>query len=343
MAGPVFLVLDGLPPESATPDVMPALCAWCEDSATVPHTVPAVLPATTYPNHATFVTGVEPAVHGIVGNHVRGDDRRFHPAREIGPAVPTIFDDLAAAGRSSTVVVSDQDLVGVMGARAASSHWPPDGAVPEGAATDAHGYLDDDVTLPHVLDAISGDADLVFAHLNAPDTAGHVDGPGSAEAVYRATDARVGVIRAHVEATRPDALVMIVSDHAMEAITDPAPVDLTPVLLGTRLAWCPEGSAALVYGDDADVLARLGAHPGVGGVQPLAPGVHLVWGDEGRWICVEGIEGEPGTHGSPRSARQLAAVVGRAPAVAALDGRIAAGGFDATSWRGELARALGIA
>jgi len=191
----VFLVLDGLPVEAVGRDVTPVLHEWCRASGTTPRSVPAVLPAATYPNHATFVTGVAPTEHGIVGNHVLGDRGRFVPARDVGPSVPTIFDVLAAAGRTSTVVVGDQDLIGVMGARRAGTHWPPDGVVPAGAATDAHGYLHDDVTLPVLLDALAGDADLVFGHLNAPDTAGHVHGPAGAHDVYRATDARLAPIR----------------------------------------------------------------------------------------------------------------------------------------------------
>jgi len=338
----VFVVLDGLPPDVAGPEITPVLHDWCFASGTSPHSIPAVLPASTYPNHATFVTGVLPSLHGIVGNHVRGADGRFRPARKIGPSVPTIFDATASAGLTTAVVVGDQDLVGVMGARSATTHWPPDGIVPEGAATDAHGYLDDEVTLPRVLDALSGDADLVVAHLNAPDTAGHVHGPEQARGVYRATDARLAPVRDAIEARRDDTVVAIVSDHAMEPITEREPLDLSDALEGSGLTWFPEGSAALVYGEHVDAAAVLVGTPGVAGVEPLAPDLHLVWGDEGRWLCFAGVPGEPGMHGSPRTARQLAAVVGTHPAVRELDERIAAPGFDATSWYGEIAALLGI-
>lgn len=337
-----FLVLDGLTPEVVGPDVTPVLSGWCDQSGTRPRTVPAVLPASTYPNHATFVTGAQPPVHGIVGNHVRCDDGRFRAAHKIGPLVPTIFDAVAAAGLESSVVVGDQDLIGVMGARAASSHWPPDGAVPDGAATDAHGYLDDDVTLPVLVDALRGDAELVVGHLNAPDTAGHVHGPADARDVYRATDPRLDPIREAIDGRRDDTVTIIVSDHAMEPVTEPEPVDLTAALDGTGLTWLPEGTAALVYGEHADVAGLLGTTAGVAGVKTLAPELHLAWADEGRWLCFAGVPGEPGMHGSPRTARQLAAVVGTHPAVQELDGRIAAEGFDATSWYGELCGLLGI-
>ena len=163
----VFLVLDGMPAPSSADDVTPVLDAWCDASGTTAHTIPSVLPATTYPNHATFVTGVAPAEHGIVGNHVLCDDGRFRPARKLGPAVPTIFDAAAVAGVTTALVVGDQELVGVMGGTSAGSHWPPGGLVPTGASTDEHGYVHDDETLPVLLDAIASDIDLVVAQLNA--------------------------------------------------------------------------------------------------------------------------------------------------------------------------------
>ncbi len=339
----VFLVLDGLPVELVGPEITPALLAWCADSGTAPRSVPAVLPAATYPNHATFVTGVAPIAHGIVGNHVLDASGRFVPASSVGPGVPTVFDAVAEAGLRSAVVVGDQELIGVMGGRRATTHWPPDGVVPGDAATDAHGYLDDDVTEPVLLAALAGDADLVFGHLNAPDTAGHVDGPGAAHDTYRATDARLRTIRDTIAPRAHETLVIVVSDHSMEPVTDPSPLDLSPALEGTSLAWMPEGSAGVVYGTHPDVAGLVSTIPGVAGVQALAPDRHLVWGDDGRWCCFTGIDGERGMHGSPRSARQLAASVGSHPAARALDERIAAGPFDAASWHDVILAHLGIA
>jgi predicted AlkP superfamily pyrophosphatase or phosphodiesterase len=338
----VFLVLDGMPAPAVAANMTPVLDAWCAASGTTPHSVPSVLPASTYPNHATFVTGVAPSAHGIVGNHVLDADGRFRAAREIGPAVPTIFDAANAAGRTSALVVGDQELVGVMGGTRASSHWPPNGAVPNGASIDDHGYLDDDETLPVLLAAIASDVDLVVGHLNAPDTAGHVHGPTSetARSTYLATDARLEAVRATVEARPDQSVVVVVSDHATEAIDVDEPIDLSAALEGTGLTWFPEGSAALVYGDRPDIDAVLGDIAEVEGSAEVAPGVRVVWGAPGRWMCFAGVGAEPGMHGSPRTAVQLAAVVGTHAAVREIDGRVGTAGFDATSWAGELSRLL---
>jgi len=340
----VFLSLDGMPAPDVRDDVTPVLDDWCAASGTAPHTVAGVLPATTYPNHATFVTGVAPGEHGIVGNHVLCADGRFRRACRIGPGVPTIFERVRAVGLTSALVVGDQDLVGVMGGARAGSHWPPDGKVPEAAATDSHGYLHDDETLPVLLEAIRSDVDLVVGQLNAPDTAGHVYGPGSdeARAVYLGTDARLDAVRDAVDARGGDTVVMIVSDHAVEAVGVAAPIDLTAALEGTASTWFPEGSAALVYGEHTDLGDLLGRVPELAGSATVAPGVHVVWGEPGRWLCFDGIDAEPGMHGSPRTAVQLAVVVGAHPGTRDLDARIQRVGFDATSWAGEMARLLGL-
>ena len=57
--------------------------------------------ALTYPNHATFVTGVAPGVHGLwsslIPSPVDGPPSAGTPpplvdAWEVGPAVPTLFE-----------------------------------------------------------------------------------------------------------------------------------------------------------------------------------------------------------------------------------------------------------
>lgn len=337
-------MLDGFPPALVGPDLTPTLVDWTNASGTVPRTIDAVLPASTYANHATFATGVEPVRHGIVGNHVRGEDGRFRPAAQLGPSVPTLFDAATAADVRSALVVGDQELVGVMGGRGASEHWPNDGVVPEGAALDAHGYLDDTVTLPQLLAALAGDAALVVGHLNSPDTAGHVHGPDArgARDVYHAVDTSLAQIRAAIEPRIDETVTIVVSDHSMEPVTIDEPVDLTDALDGTALSWFPEGTAALVYGEHPDGDRVLGNAPGVAGWQQLAPGLRIAWAEPGRWMCFHGIDSEPGMHGSPRTASQLAAVLGTHPAVKEIDARLVGSGFDARMWAPTIAELLAL-
>jgi len=340
----VFLVLDGLPPAVIDAALTPTLLDWVAASGTAPRTVQAVLPASTYPNHATFATGVAPARHGIVGNWVRNASGQFRPAAELGPAVPTIFDAAATADIESALVVGDQELVGVMGGRAASTHWPPDGVVPDGASLDAHGYLDDTVTLPQLAEGLGGAAQLFVGHLNSPDTAGHVHGPEAASArdVYHAVDGALAQVREAIAPRADDTVTIIVSDHSMEPVTIDEPVDLSGALDGTGLEWFPEGTAALVYGDHPDADRVLTDAEGVLGIDRIAPDLRVVWAEPGRWMCFHGVDSEPGMHGSPRTAPQLAAVVGTHPAVQELDERVQLPDFDARSWAPAIADLLGL-
>ncbi|HEU5306942.1 MAG TPA: alkaline phosphatase family protein, partial [Acidimicrobiia bacterium] len=120
----VFTVLDALPARHVGERCTPVLTSLAREAGREPGRARGVMTAATYPNHATFATGAGPEAHGIGTNYVPHTGG-FTPAWELGPAVPTVFDACRAAGRSSAAVVGDQCLIGVMGARAADAHWPP--------------------------------------------------------------------------------------------------------------------------------------------------------------------------------------------------------------------------
>jgi predicted AlkP superfamily pyrophosphatase or phosphodiesterase len=69
---------------------------WAESSETI-------FPSVTHPSHTTLITGVEPRVHGVIGNRLRNrlTGERFHvtnrPRRQ-SVRVPTLFDAVKAAG-----------------------------------------------------------------------------------------------------------------------------------------------------------------------------------------------------------------------------------------------------
>ena len=185
----------------------------------------SVMTSATYPNHATFATGAAPRDHGIVTNWIP-QPGRVVPSWELGPRVPTLFDACRAAGRRSAAVFSDQCLVGVMGASAADSHWPPDGVPPSDAVLDAHGYVEDSHTLDALGAALDAAPDLVVSQLNGPDTAAHVFGPDSeaAFASYRAADALLADVRDHL--SWDDTVWILVSDHDQETVDVREPIDL---------------------------------------------------------------------------------------------------------------------
>jgi hypothetical protein len=305
--------------------------------------------AATYPNHATFATGATPVDHGIGTNYVPHTGG-FTPAWELGPAVPTLFDACRAAGRSSAAVVGDQCLIGVMGARQADGHWPPNGEVPADARRDAHDYIDDADTVVELLAAVDARPDLLVSQLNAPDTAAHVHGPDSndALAVYRDTDTRLAVIRDHLD--WDDTVWIVVSDHDQETVVDREPIDLRPAFAsrGADLFALPEGSATVVCGDGAvDAIGWLPEVDGVEGTAPFPladPGLEacLAWCVPGRTFGFAELATEPGTHGSPRTRTQVAVVTGGHPAAPALARAAASRPVDATDWAPTIAALLDL-
>lgn len=345
----VFTVLDALPARHVGELHTPVLVSLAREVGGAPGQARAVMTAATYPNHASFATGAGPREHGIGTNFVPHTGG-FTPAWELGPAVPTVFDACRDAGRTSRAVVGDQCLIGVMGARSADAHWPPDGEIPSDARRDAHGYIDDADTIVELLRAVDDRPDLVVAQLNAPDTAAHVHGPDSeaALAVYRETDTRLAEIRDHLD--WDDTVWIVVSDHDQETVVDREPVDLRPVFAqrGLDLFGLPEGSASVVCGAGAVDAARwLSEVEGVEGTAPFQladAGLEacLAWCVPGRTFGFTEMATEPGTHGSPRTRTQVAVVTGGHPAAARLARTVASATIDATDWAPTIAALLDL-
>ena len=236
MARVVFLIIDALPPRHVSDEITPTLAGLANQGGS--SIGRAVMTSATYPNHATFATGVDPMVHRLLANWVVVDGVP-RSANEVGPAVPTIFDACRSAGRSSAAIFGDQHLVGVMGARAADEHWPVDGVLAEEVARDGHGYAADHEVMPRLLHVLEGDRpELVVGHLNEPDTAAHMFGPDSDGAIasYRSADAAVATIVEALCPTWDDTALIVVSDHDQENVRGDGVIDLYPPRRGNRSA-----------------------------------------------------------------------------------------------------------
>jgi hypothetical protein len=344
----VFLIIDALPPRHVSKAVTPTLARLSEEGGS--SLGRAVMTSATYPNHATFATGVEPLAHGILANWIVHEGKPT-PTQLVGPAVPTIFDACAGAGRSSAAVMGDQNLIGVMGADKADHHWPPDGVLADEVDRDGHGYAANHEVVPRILDVLDGDRpDLFVAHINEPDTAAHIYGPDSPDALdsYRDADACVARI---IEAMRPtwsDDVLIVVSDHDQETVRAEGRIDLYPAVAATGLPLMPipEGSAAIVWGDDESNGAWLDGIAGVSDHTELSPGVRLVGCSPGHWFCPPAgfSDGppEPGTHGGVRTRNQVAVVAGGHPDAVALARSLnARSQIDATEWAGIVVGLLG--
>jgi arylsulfatase A-like enzyme len=296
----------------------------------------------TYANHAALITGVDPTTTGIHGNQTWIDGRGWVPAPAKGPLATTLFDRVAAAGGRSVMIAGDQKLVAQMGGERADRVWPPGGRLPEGTDRCLFGYASDAA----VLDALAScdlDADLAVIHLNEPDTTSHLHGPDSPEAIeqYRTTDAAYGKVIDQLAEGWDDTIVLTLSDHDQEPITDFTPVELRTALDGVGgVDVTEEGTAALLHISpdtalpdrpddhrhgapeidlpaDAQLREMIRAVPGVEAAIPLAPDVWMAWTEPGRVFGTTPIPIH-GQHGSPRCRTQMAIVSGGHERVASL-------------------------
>jgi hypothetical protein len=339
----LFLVLDGVSPRHVDPAVMPTLYDLASTGGWWPEGAVGVMPTSTYPNHATFVTGVTPDRHGIVANEIPTAAGPV-PSWERGPRSATLFDAVGAAGRRSAAVFGDHHLVGVTGAARADSMWPDGGFTPD-VDLDVLGYAKDRETTARVLEAIDRGADLIVVQLNETDTAAHIFGPDAPEALdrYGRADARLGAILDRLRSEWDQWVVIVVSDHSQESVTDPVPIDL-------RLAAGPRGLAGVVVDDGAvavvaGAMATPGAWmeevPGVEGTMRIDDHTVLAWSSPGRWFSSVAWPVH-GVHGSPRTAPQVAVVGGGHPGAADLVAGFGADRPRSTAWAPAIAGLLGI-
>jgi predicted AlkP superfamily pyrophosphatase or phosphodiesterase len=259
--------------------------------------VTSVLPPLTYPAHATLVTGVAPARHGILAN------RPFRPGRGEGESwywyaedirVPTLWDAAREAGLSSAAV----DWPVTVGARLTwnvAQFWARDdrddsrlrralatpglieelestlGPYPSGYAYGVEEDRRRTGCSAHILRTRR--PRLHLAYLSGLDEVQHRQGPESAAArdALEAIDAMVGELRrAAEEAGGGAAHVAIVSDHGFATTT--RELDLPEALrraglapparcaaTGCASAWTAGGTAAVMLekGSDPETPARL--------------------------------------------------------------------------------------
>ena len=193
-----MVVIDAMPHRHVGPTSTPNLWRQAAGGGRAPMGALSLPVSVTYSNHAAFVTGADPIVTGVHGNHTWSADG-WMPSPKSGPGATTLFERVGAAGGRSAIVAGDQKLIGQMGGTQADAVWPPDGRLPEGTERCAFGYASDAA----VLSALGGmdlDVDFAVIHLNEPDTTSHLHGPDSPEAIeqYRATDATYGEVIAHL-------------------------------------------------------------------------------------------------------------------------------------------------
>jgi hypothetical protein len=258
---------------------------------------------------------------------------------------PTLFDAARAAALRTRAVVGDQQLVHVLRlAGGVGEVWPGPGDL-SGLARCEHGYLRDTETLPRLIDAMASGADFVFGQLNECDTAGHVYGPDSEPAArrYRAADAAVGELAAAAADDWGETLVVVVSDHDMEPVTEAPPIDPELALPDLVEAVLSDGGAAWLWpkGDAEAARRAVAALPGIETCELFGDGLLLAVATPGGRFPGSHWPGG-GYHGGAGTTATLAVVGGGHPAAAELGRWIAGEPPPLGSWAPAIASVLGL-
>ena len=304
----VFVIIDALPNRLVSKEWTPNLWKLAEEGGWNSEGGRAVLSTATYPNHATFATGRLPDSHGIFVNKV-WDGNQFTIASSIGPKGDTIFLATNRSNMSSSAVVGDHHLIGVMGGDSADSFWPPEGKRAN-VDLDEFRYASNSAVLDAVdaIDAVSADFSLI--HFNDPDTACHIYGPDAEETKLRVkeTDDALGKLIDRLRPNWDETVVIVVSDHDQEFVVEYG-FDLAESLSDRGLPGLVEyeGTAAVIH-NGPGLGALLQIHE-IEGAISLDDEHDLVWGRKGH-VLGPWLDGLFGSHGSPRCDTQVSVVGG---------------------------------
>ena len=333
----VLLGLDGFPHRAIRPDLTPRMWRLAQKGGRAPEGGVTSLPSSTDPGFCSLLTGQLPLKHGVRTTAWRFADLPDWAGNRT-PSLPTIFELLAASGIRTAAVMGDDR--GLLCTAAASVRWPPSDAIPEGVPLDAHGYPANSAVRLQILQVVEDRTiPFVFGHINEADTVGHDQGPESEAALtcYRQTDKLVGEVLDVLQPSWSDTVVIIVSDHDMEARTTTPPIDITadPGFAEVSDGVIPDGGAALVHLRPGVTHERAAAVAtrvaGVASWEVGGPEL-LILGAKPGHIFAAPAHPAGGFHGGPATARTVAVVGGGHPAVRRIASEIAHSQPHLKSW-----------
>jgi len=171
---------------------MPALCELAQQGASC-FRAKTVTPTITLPAHASLLRGVDPNVHGIMDN----------APTDVPSEWPSFLQVARNAGRRT----------------AAATSWSPMDRLLEKSATSERFFLDggydaaEDARITNQgVALLSGNPDVTFVYLIAPDLAGHDAGWGS-PAYLDALTTSDAALHQLAQAAGPDCAVVVTTDH----------------------------------------------------------------------------------------------------------------------------------
>lgn len=214
----ILISIDGFRPDYLERGVTPNLNALAAAGARAD--MRPSFPTKTFPNHYTLVTGLRPDRHGMIENYVE-DPRR--PGVRFDKKDPKqAFDPFWWDAAEPLWITAEKQ-----GLRTATMLWPGSEVAFSGRRpTYWRRYaerLDDEARLRGALDWLrlpeASRPRFVAVYLEKVDQAGHDYGPDSPETTRAigAVDAQIGAFRRELATLAPQADVVVVSDHGMEA------------------------------------------------------------------------------------------------------------------------------
>lgn len=242
--------------------------AWAEKGVT------GVWPTVTWPSHTTIISGVDPAVHGILNNHRPSEDGGDYYWSAKLLRSRTLIDRIAAAGKTTAAITwpvtvdaavtynlpeyfakrrgGGMDLKSI-----ASKASPPDlvNRIAKAYPSFAQEWMDDRTrTLATIYLLKNHKPDLTLVHLVDLDSEAHENGPFSKEAhaILEYQDELLGQILAALPA---NAVFVLVSDHGFERIDKEVNLAVTAQARGIK-GVRPMGGIVVAETEQAAVFLR---------------------------------------------------------------------------------------
>jgi phosphonoacetate hydrolase len=276
----VVVVVDGLAARAVTASGMPYLTrAWREATWCTGVHARTPMPARTNVSFATLVTGVQPEIHGILGNAFwdrAGKPRKLGAAQDL--LTETLFTVAAqgAAGVHAAVAVGKAKLQLMFAATSVqeppAAVWDPDEAE-AGDRDPGTGYAYDRATLAGARRLLErGDLDVMLIDLADVDRVSHVSGPDSQAAsdARRESDRAIGAFidALRADATWPRTTVIVTADHGFATVERPV-IRFGDLLRAARL----DALVSVADGPIGHVYAR---QPGAAGAGDLLAAVRAL-------------------------------------------------------------------
>lgn len=339
----VILVLDALGPEFVDAGSMPWLSRLADRGAAARLGGVAELVASTGPCHATLLTGLPLARHGVLANRVFGADGGIDADPRV--KVPTLLDRAKAGGRGTAIAASDPDILNTVNGHSADLAWPTVLDISRYGVPQPK-YLPDTATAETLIAAVRSGHELIIGQLQGVDTAVHRHGIDAPEtrAARAQLDEIVGTLTSALADAWSDTLFVVVSDHRAEDVADRHPVRLAEALSGLADVL-EDGSAALVRPNEGKlsaVLARAIATDGVAGTCPLDDEHLVAWSEPGRVFGGDREIAVAGCHGNLTTRACVTVVAGGHPTVAAAAAAVRRAPPSLRLWAPIASAALGI-